>query len=380
LGQKGEINMEGPRATSKEEFKEVINLINDVFRISGNHKPTMKEEFPLLLNEDNSDNMRIILDEGRPVSAVNYLREDIFIEGSKIKAASIGAVCTAAEYRGNGYSSLILDDVERKMKEEHVDIVLISGTRSLYTRRNCIMLQNFYKCMSYPKQDETIEILEYDEKYLKNMMELYNRQSTRYYRSFDDFNALIMSATIPWGDFSYKKYVIVKNGEFVGYIVLRIIDGNSKYGQVIESLGDKNMINAALKSLAFELGVESIQSYIHVNEKHADSFDSKKLDYLEGTLKIINFVSLMENLRSYFLQYVPNSIGENIVFIEDEGRYIIKLKDEILEIDNLEKITKLVFEGKKDGITGIDDVQSIEMFIDRVFPIPFVWTANLNYQ
>ena len=65
-------NMEGPRATKPEEVQPVIDLVNLVFRTGNHWKPTMGIEFPLLLCEENRDNMRIITENGQPVSDINY--------------------------------------------------------------------------------------------------------------------------------------------------------------------------------------------------------------------------------------------------------------------------------------------------------------------
>jgi len=55
--------MEGPRAAKSNELFQVIQLINNVFRVSENFPSTMDKEFPLLLCEDNIDNIRIVVDK-----------------------------------------------------------------------------------------------------------------------------------------------------------------------------------------------------------------------------------------------------------------------------------------------------------------------------
>src|SRR3712207_6803949 len=131
--------MEGPRETKNNEYEKVILLINNIFRTNKGYKPTMQYEFPILLNKDNRENMRIIVEDNKPVSCVNFVQREILVEGAKIDVASIGAVCTNKEYRGKGYSSLLLEDVEKKMYEDGVDLLLVSGTRALYQRRGCTM-------------------------------------------------------------------------------------------------------------------------------------------------------------------------------------------------------------------------------------------------
>ncbi|SHJ58887.1 GNAT family N-acetyltransferase [Tepidibacter formicigenes] len=372
--------MQGPRGTKREEFKDVINLINNIFRISNGHNPTMEKEFPLLLNENNIDNMRIIIEDGKVVSGVNFFKEDIFIEGSIIKAASIGGVCTHKDYRKRGYSSLILDDVEKKMYEDNIDIVLISGTRGLYKRRNCIEVKNFYKYTIKPKNiDIDIEVVDYKEDYLNEISDMYNQNSTRYYRTYEEFEILLEAATIPWGTYTYKKYVLIKDEKLLGYIVLRIIDEDIKYGQVIESFGNPEIIFKVLSNICLNLELDNIKYYVHIKDKINQLMDyfKKEKTYLHGTVKIINFLSFMENLRNYFIQHVPKSLMDKIKFKEDEEGYYFEIENEVLKIKDIKILTQLVFEGYD---INLEDKPKIKKFLNSVFPIPFIWTANLNYQ
>jgi len=54
---------------------------------------------PLLLCEANLNNMRIIVENGHPVSNANYYSASIAVEGTTIRVASFGAVCTHPDYR-----------------------------------------------------------------------------------------------------------------------------------------------------------------------------------------------------------------------------------------------------------------------------------------
>ncbi|SHH09321.1 GNAT family N-acetyltransferase [Tepidibacter thalassicus] len=371
------------RGTKKEEFKSVIDLINNVFRISKGHNPTMDKEFPLLLNENNVNNMRIIKEDGKIVSVVNFLKEDIFIEGSVIKAASIGAVCTDKNYRKRGYSSLILDDVEKKMYKDGVDIVLISGTRNLYKRRNYIEVENFYEYTIKPENiDMNIEVVDYKLEYLNEMAYMYNQNSTRYYRTYEEFEILLEAATIPWGRYTYKKYVLINDKNLIGYIVLRIIDENVKYGQVIELFGSQDVVFKVLSNICLDLKLDSIKYYVHVNDKINQLINcfKKEKTYLHGTVKIINFVSFMENLRNYFIQHVSKRVIDKIKFKQDEEGYYFEIENEILKIKDVKELTKLVFEGYDETDIDLEDKPYIKKFLKNVFPIPFIWTANLNYQ
>ncbi|WFD11301.1 GNAT family N-acetyltransferase [Tepidibacter hydrothermalis] len=371
-----------PDSAKIEEFEDVIKLINKVFRVSRGYNPTMQQEFPLLLNKDNINNMIVIKENGKIVSDVNYLIQDVLIQGINIKVASIGAVCTDPEHEGKRYSSKILDKVEEKMHDDGVDIVLISGDRSLYTRRMCSKVKNFYKYTLMPKDISlNIDIEEYDEKYKKEMIQIYNQNSTRYFRTREQFEILLKSATVPWGNYTYKKLVIRKDDKLIGYMIIRIIDNEEKkLGQIIELNLPCNYVHDTISYLAYKYDLNYLDYWVHVKDykNHIEKYDEVCIDYLHGTIKIINYEKMCKSLYNYFIQYADKKVLDNIEFKELSGKYLIKYKDEELLIEDVECLNKLFFEGKIRE--DLSKKPNIEKFIKNVFPINFVWPANLNYQ
>ncbi|TCO68641.1 GNAT family N-acetyltransferase [Caldanaerobacter subterraneus] len=377
--------MEGPRACRKEEFKEALDLINHVFRITQGHEPTMGQEFPLLLSEDNLENMRVIAEDGKIVSIVNFYITTILIEGTPIKAASVGAVCTHEDYRGKGYSSLLLDDAEKEMKKKGVDVVLVSGDRSLYLRRGYCKAGWAIRFDVYPEElGEDIELVEFEDKYLIEMAKMYNKQTTRYYRSLFEFKNLLKGATTPWGNFTYKTYLVKRGDVLKGYVVLRIIHENPERGYVVEYGGDERTVLKSLKKMAVVHSLTHIRVPCTFNEKMVEVIKEENIPFEEinllGTVKVLNFKQLMEKLVPYFSQYVEKEIIKNLKFVEDEGKYTIEFNGETLTLDGVEKLTKLVFGDKGFGI-ALDGVgPRLKEFFSRVFPLPFVWPGNLNFQ
>jgi hypothetical protein len=372
-----------PRSAKIEEFESAIDLINKVFRISRGHNPTMQYEFPMLLNQDNIENMIIISKDGKVVSDVNYLIQDVTIEGNDIKVASIGAVCTDPKHEGNRYSSRILDFVEEKMFNDGVDIVTISGTRTLYTRRNCSLVENCYEYIIYPKDiDIKFEIKEYDEVYLDEMMSIYNQNSTRFLRSKTQFKSLLESATIPWGNYTYKKLIILSENEIIGYLVLRIVIGEIKTGEVVEMYTKYDYDYEVLQYLGNEYNLDFIKQYVHIKDhkNQLSKYDTKELTNLAGSIKIINYEKLCKSLNRYFKQYLDEDIVDNMEFSFIDGKYIMKYNDEELIINDIDKLNKLFLQGSEVLKEELKNLKNIKEFTSKVFPINFVWTSNLNYQ
>ena len=378
--------MEGPRACKMEEFETLLELINKTFRAQSGYKPTMAEEFPLLLNKENINNIRTILIEDKPVAAVNFYKSTILIEGIPISAASVGGVCTDVDNQGKGYSTILLDDAEQLMREYIVDIVLVSGDRSLYLRRGCCKAGSCFEFVINPDKEKSqeIELVDFKDEYLRIMAEIYNREPTRYYRSLYEFKMLLKGATIPWGNYTYKVYLLKSRGLVHGYVVLRIIDDDPDWGYLIEFSGDREIVYRALTDIALQNSLNYIKVKCTSNDSMSYIIKREKIKYdeinLYGTMKILNFVSFMNKLMPYFRQYVDREIADNIIFGEEGGRYMFELGDEVLKICDDDTLVKLVF-GDKSGKTLYPcNKPMIDSFISSVFPIPFVWAGNLNFQ
>ncbi|HHW57377.1 MAG TPA: hypothetical protein GXX15_06890 [Clostridia bacterium] len=226
--------------------------------------------------------------------------------------------------------------------------------------------------------------MEYIDKYLIEMAKMYNKQPTRYYRSLFEFKNLLKGRIIPWGSFTYQTYLVKKGGLLKGYVVLRIVHDNPRKGYIIEYSGDANIIYESLKKIAAANSLEYVRVPCTFNDDMLGVVEEKGKSYekinLLGTLKVLNFQQLMEKLKPYFLQYVEKDIVENIKFIEEEDNYIIEIKNEILKIDDVVKLTKLVFGDKGFGMEVHDISPNLKEFISTVFPLPFVWPGNLNFQ
>lgn len=279
-----------------------------------------------------------------------------------------------------------MDDAEKRMKEEGVDVVLVSGDRDLYLRKGYCKAGYAIKFDAYPQEElkEDVELVEYEDKYLIEMAKMYNKQPTRYYRSLFEFKNLLKGRTIPWGSFTYQTYLVKKGGLLKGYVVLRIVHDNPRKGYIIEYSGDANIIYESLKKIAAANSLEYVRVPCTFNDDMLGVVEEKGKSYekinLLGTLKVLNFQQLMEKLKPYFLQYVEKDIVENIKFIEEEDNYVFEIKNEILKIDDVVKLTKLVFGDKGFGMEVDDISPNLKEFISTVFPLPFVWPGNLNFK
>lgn len=384
--------MQGPRASKKEEFQSVLDLINQVFRLSNLFAPTMGTEFPLLLCDENLDNMRIIVEDGKPVSNVNYYTTNISIEGATLKAASVGAVCTHPNYRGKNYATQLLDDVEARMKNHGVEVMLVSGSRDLYLRRNCVKVGGFYKGQLESKQTEIqdyLSLVEISSTNIDQAIRIFNQEPIKYKRTYEEFINLYQGATTHWSNLYYKSYLLIKREKAIAYIIVKFIIGENR-AEIKEYAGDRSSVITGINKLIemHELKECSLIVPQHdmMNTLLEEAGVSLQSQEQQGTIKVINYTSLMRSLRPYMKQYLPCDTVEELDFVEEDGQYMITTRDETLVIGSMDLLGQLIFGQRgQDGIVDalfnneLADKPKLKLVLSTVFPIPFPWTGNMNY-
>jgi hypothetical protein len=117
-------SVEGPRAARPEEFAAIVDLANLIFRTDLGAPPTMVQDFPLLLTPHTREHLRIVRQDGHPVSHVGICVRTALVAGCRLTIGSIGAVCTHPAARGRGYAALALHDAVP------ADVMIVSGTWS----------------------------------------------------------------------------------------------------------------------------------------------------------------------------------------------------------------------------------------------------------
>ena len=385
--------MEGPRATKPEEVQPVIDLVNLVFRTGNHWKPTMEIEFPLLLCEENRDNMRIITENGQPVSDINYYPSSIAVEGSVIRAASVGAVCTHPDYRGRQFATMILDDVEDKMRREGVEVMLVSGGRGLYRRRQCVRVGGFDRAVLKPMEKSPdpagLSLVEMDRPNLREAAHLYHREAVRFRRTYHEFTQLHQGVMTPWGNRTFKSYLVRIGGEAAAYFVVRFFQDSDR-AEIREYAGDRMAVIQGIRRLIQDKnlcecalvcgksdGIRILLQEEGIPLQHQDQ---------QGTVKILDFPSLMNSLRPYMRQYLPDETVNALEFTEKDGTFSIHCGGQTVTANGMDDLGQLLFgQREQDSPEAVsfrkelDGNPELKKMLDAIFPIPFPWTDNMNF-
>lgn len=376
--------MEEPRGTRKEEFNQVIKLVNYVFRESSNRPSNMEKWFPLLFNDDNLENMRIMCEDDRPVSHLGISESEIAIYGCKTKIGSIGSVCTHPEYRKRGFASLLLEDSMKKMDKDGVDIVLVSGGRNLYKRAGCVEAGRVHKFRisgSDLKRLNTrkVKVFPYQERNLKNIVGVYQKEAVRFLRPLEDFKRILTTGVAM--DREAEILTVHRANEFLGYLAIQIPGekkSEARIGQVVEYSGVREAIIDAvrcvferytLQELTFNVPFHDSEFIYLLNQKNLASL----MENIPGVIKIINFPRLMDRLGPYIEERLDRKKMHSIKFEQQGDRASISINQEQFNTDT-RRLTQIVlgrYDKKEKEMMAKEG--EIGKVLTDIFPLPFVW-------
>ncbi len=120
---KQQIRAEGPMACAKGDLRGVIGLVDSVMRTDSDQ--TMLEDYPLVYEDGNLENIRIIKAEGEVVSVVPFIPRPVEMDGARFKAGIISPTATHPEHRKKGYALKCLKSCIEKMESSGVDISVL---------------------------------------------------------------------------------------------------------------------------------------------------------------------------------------------------------------------------------------------------------------
>lgn len=352
------------RTARKGEESLISDLAVKVF------KPNMKEQFIRLFSPHNIDHMFVGVDQGKIISSVNYYIAHIESNLGVFKVASVGAVCTNQEYRGQGVASTLLEMAEKKMLNEHVDFCIISGRRGMYKRfgaKDCGAINRYF----YQRDDHPghIEI----RKVLQNADELYTiylKENIKYQRDLAEFEDLWKGQTYPDSYQTYHTYILDQNGKPEAYII--VIDHHEKDSLGIkEFAGNRVLIAKGLSEIARIHEKTHIEIMIPERDELNQLMKAEKEKITQqSTLKVIDRVSCLAKLN-LFLKDMHIEFGYN----EESGIYELKIQEVMYHL-NHDEFHMFIFSGHIPESWGSKHQKTIH----NVFPLELPWSHNLNYQ
>ena len=359
---------EGPRGTRKEELPALGALVGECFP----GPPFNLNSGFRLFAEENAENLRIMLHQGRPVSHAGLVYFDLSILGCEVKVGCIGCVCTHPDYRNQGLAGRLLQDAWEKLRRDGIDFALISGNRSLYWRAGCGACRPTYTYMVPPGGGGApLAGLAADDPrlHLDEMQKIYQAEPVHFCRSREDLEGI----TRPWPERSDKAVFarLEKRAYLVGWRWLMQEGGD--FIEVLEYAGDRNLLAERAPALAAEFGLplrfnvpaweEEFRLGLEKVGRQSDFSDCQ-----EGTIKILALGRLLEKLRPFWEPKMSKELAERLSFFQFLEEAEIGLGKENLKLKGQEA-AELVF-GTAEAKEWAPDRPALGEALKDLFPLP----------
>lgn len=379
--------IEGPRAAKPEELQKAVELVDEVFLSRRKIPLTMREIFPHVFCEENIQNIRVIVEDGRPISHIALWEGELLLYGIWLRVGFMGSVCTHPDYRGRGYATLLVRDSLSKMRDDGVELVLISGFRDLYVRAGCLEAGWVYHYRIERGELKPIggdlEITMYETNDLPDLVEIYQREPVRYRRNLNEFRLLVergINSNVP-----LSLYIARRAGRPVAYASTGLFPDGEDELNVFEYAGSREAVIKLVRYIQDETGVRFV--CLDVPHQDHELLSLLELQGLEkppsqaqASMSIINPKSFLEKVKPYLEERTERRIRVlELRKLEERANLIID-RDEVL-LERPEALTQLFF-GAPDRLRYSGQprmrVRGVPRYLRRALPLPTP-TYGLNY-
>lgn len=373
---KQENNIEGPRGTRPEEYEKTLALGQSIFR-----QADLARDYALEWNSGNCENLRIILVNGEPVAHVGFSQREAFILGNRVTMGLIGGVCCHPDYRNRGFASACFQDAMARLTRRGAALMPVSGRRSLYFRHHCACAGTRYQATIFrdklrAKSPDWLSIRPYSGEMLDDLLRIYQREPIRYIRSKDVFAMLMKRGATE---------VIFVGDNPVAYVKsrgARQSDDGSRSLLLYELTGPRELIAASLPALAERENVDKIVLSLLYGTDEAIRIaladmgvTVERSESLSGTVRIINFPLLMEQMSHYFRERLGDDF-ERLIYYEQDEKFVFGFDRQRFELKDRTALALFIFGSQQssDAIEPPDD--PLGDVLRAVFPMPYVFPGN----
>ncbi len=363
--------MEGPRLVRRNEVPDLSNLLCEVFGFDGIYD---KAAFTKgLLRPVQLRGGTVVVEDGRPVSYILNVVDEVSVYGCRFKVASIGGVGTDKAYRNRGYAGQVLAETIRATTAAGARVMIVSGNRSLYERNHCVPVGDLLAASisreQMPPPDPSLAVRRFSVEDWGALSPLSAAEPVRFVRPSD-----FLAKCCCWWDVS-RPEVWVVSGADGPLAYLSLLPPWRREEQSTRSVGDyggsRAAILGALSLICKTGGISSVSFRLPRQDRELSYLLSSqgfalKPTTFSGTHRILNLPGLMRDLRPYLAARLPGSQLRRLSFDQSGESCAIALGSERLDVD-LSAAARLVLGGKGAPQVGGE----LGEVLRAVFPLPF---------
>lgn len=344
-------------------------------------KDNMEQQFLLLLGEKNLHHMFCAHENDQVVSLVNYYPTTIICPDFQLKVASIGSVCTNPDYRHKGLAGRLLSMAIDSMLNESTRVVIISGEGGIYAKAGSNEVGNVRAFKLSRKSVEKSGAYDYrlfswDD--FDSVQAIYAKEPIRFHRGVEEFRQLIKAQTYPDSYADYPFVLICENNIPVAYLIFQRNFG--KHNLLVKEFAGNRQAILSFSSSLLENMKKSSMTFLTDPTDEIFTILPKTVrtenTTLHASLKVLNMDGLWNDLSSYVKSRLSTQEQSSIRFIKDSSGFVLDVNGISQHLNDFE-LNALVFGDAKKILTLNPEIAKIT---SKIFPIPFPWVNNLNYQ
>lgn len=389
---------EGPRLVQRAEAIDSMKLFHLCFG-----GPEIENEQEILDHyvTPKRGGVYALFHEHRPVSQIMIFHDQVRIHDGRIRAGSIGGVCTHPEYRDRGLASVLLNTCARQLRQEGARLMLISGARGVYTRLGNVPHGKFVyftitpgkeKITSTPPGRITVRRAAPSDASLCSR--LYQAEPVHFVRRRREFEiAIAEPMNNPY--LHTEAWIVERTGQAIAYLLLGTpYDMNPTTGirHVSEYAGSHLALAEAIEQIMRESDLQEIywpvawqeSELTHLLRTHG--YEGKVAPLDGHTWRILDFAGFMKDLQPILQARFDPKLLRGLRF-EQSGpllggsgadRFTILRGSERLDLDGA-AMTHLVL-GNADRQAGpVQAPGALSELITHLFPLPS-FLPGLNYH
>ena len=232
-------------------------------------------------------------------------------------------------------------------------------------------------------------LVEMEQPNLREAAHLYNEEEVRFRRTYREFTQLHQGVMTPWGNRYFKSYLVRINGKAAAYFVVRFFRDSDR-AEIREYAGDRTAVIQGIHRLIQDRDLSECALVCGKNDGIRILLEEQGIPLQhqdqQGTLKILDFPSLMNHLRPYMKQYLPDEAVDALKFTVKEETFSIHCGEDTLTVNGMDDLGQLLFgQREQDSRENVSFRKALackpelRKIVDAVFPIPFPWTDNMNF-
>ncbi len=363
------VSLQGPRCALGGELGSIAELADAVF-MSG-RTGIMGDLFPRLFHRDNLENLFVFSEAGRVVCHVGMIERRARIAACELQVACMGAVATHETCRGRGMASQLVLAALDKARADGVDVVLISGDRTLYRRVGAFPVGCDFQCVADARvleraHDPRLRVRGAFPGDLSACSAAYDAKPVRFVRPMREWKDRTGSNAAAEG--RHHLLVVEEEGAFRGYAAVNREDERG-YGEVVEIGGAPAAVAGALYSISRQTGQGPLkirlQQHDTVLRGHLTDAGAMFAPVsVDGSWMIAGFVRLMERLRPWIEERAGRAAVQSLQCGENEGTCMLSMLGETAALSRTEAV-RMIF-GTPDGMPPCPPAWR------GVFPLPTV--------